>query len=325
MRRPVVLFVLGMGRSGSSALTRVLSLCGGALPDKLMGANEGNPRGYWEPSKAVYLNDLVMDRYGSNWADPSLCLQEEGAFGVEANAAAMAEIRAFLARLPTAPLVVIKDPRLSLLSALWFEAARQAGFDIAAVIPVRHPNEVVQSSLASLGTSPELASALWLKYTLLAERDTRTVPRVFVEYTNLLGDWRREITRISAALSVDLSAADEGAIDEFLTADLRRQRHDGPVTDPFGAGWTAAIYKALLAAAQDEPWDESELDHVFETYRASERGFRVASENFRDHFCGVLSRPQVHRAYQRALASPYVNGILNHTSTKKVLQTIRRK
>ena len=30
--RPVALFVLGMARSGTSALTRVLSLCGGTLP-----------------------------------------------------------------------------------------------------------------------------------------------------------------------------------------------------------------------------------------------------------------------------------------------------
>ncbi len=42
--RPVILFVLGMGRSGTSALTRVLSLCGGTLPAKLVGANAGNPR-----------------------------------------------------------------------------------------------------------------------------------------------------------------------------------------------------------------------------------------------------------------------------------------
>ena len=36
--RPVALFVLGLGRSGTSALTRVLSLCGAALPAGLLGA-----------------------------------------------------------------------------------------------------------------------------------------------------------------------------------------------------------------------------------------------------------------------------------------------
>ena len=55
--RPVALFVLGMPRSGTSALTRVLSLCGGTLPAGMMGADSANPRGYWEPRKALHLND----------------------------------------------------------------------------------------------------------------------------------------------------------------------------------------------------------------------------------------------------------------------------
>ena len=51
---------------------------------------------------------------------------------------------------------------------------------------------------------PELSCALWLKYNLLAERQTRGMRRVFVEYANLLGNWRQEIARISTALSIDL-------------------------------------------------------------------------------------------------------------------------
>jgi hypothetical protein len=35
---PVILFVMGINWSGTAALTRVLSLCGGALPAKLLGA-----------------------------------------------------------------------------------------------------------------------------------------------------------------------------------------------------------------------------------------------------------------------------------------------
>jgi len=325
MRRPVVLFVLGMGRSGTSALTRVLSLCGGALPDKLMGANEGNPRGYWEPRTAIYLNNRILYRHGSSWADPSLRLQEGVVVDPEATAAGIAEIGAFLTTLPAAPLVIVKDSRLSLLSELWLKAAHRAGFDVGAVIPVRHPHEVIRSSQAAFGTSPELASALWLKYNLLSERNTRAVPRVFVEYTNLLGDWRREITRISAALKIDLSAADESAIDEFLTADLRRQRYSGPVPEPFGAGWMAAVYEVLGAAARDEPWNESALDRVFEAYSTSQRGFRMSFEDFRDNFNGVLERPLVNRAHHSVLGTPYLNGMLNHTYTKRFFRTVRRK
>ena len=143
--RPVVLFVLGSGRSGTSAVTRVLSLCGGTLPGELADANALNPRGYWEPVEAGNVNDAILHRHGSTIFDPSLRLQEEGTFDAEDKATCIAEIGAFLTALPAAPLVVIKNPAITLLSGLWFEAARAAGYDIAVVIAVRHPNEVIAS------------------------------------------------------------------------------------------------------------------------------------------------------------------------------------
>jgi hypothetical protein len=279
--RPFALFVLGMHRSGTSALTRVLSLCGGTLPAAMVGAGADNPLGHWEPRAALDLNEAILRRHGSSWWDPTLRLQEEAAFDAEEKAACIAEIGGFLTTLPAAPLVVIKEPRITALSGMWFEAARLAGFDIAAVIAVRHPQEVIASLAARNRTLPELSSALWLKYTLLAERHTRGLPRVFVGYANLLDDWRREITRISAALAIDLNTRDQGAVEEFLTQDLRHQRHCGPVTEFFGTDWISTVYEALHAAARDEPWDRSALDRVFEAYRTSEHGFWTAFKDFR--------------------------------------------
>jgi hypothetical protein len=292
--RPVALFVLGVNRSGTSALTRVLSLCGGTLPVGLAGANSGNPSGYWEPRASHRINYAILRRHGTEWFDPTLRLQEEGVVGAAEKAAYIAEIKAFFATLPTARLVVIKDLNITGLSGMWFEAARLAGYEVAAVNAVRHPEAVAASLAAFNRTSSELASALWLKYTLLAERNTRDVPRVFVEYTNLLDDWRREIKRISSALAVDLNNQDEDAIDEFLRPDLHRQRHCGPVTEFFGTDWISTAYAALGAAARDEPWDQAALDRVFELYRASEIGFRTAFKDFkRLHKFNWLIRPSV--------------------------------
>lgn len=283
--RPVALFVLGFGRSGTSALTRVLSLCGGRLPAGLLGATGENPRGFWEPRAAIHLNEAILRHHGSSGYDLKLRVREDAAFDAKENAAWVAKIRAFLTTLPSAPLVVIKEPKMTALCDMWFEAARLAGFDIAAVIAVRHPQEVIASiekrarGQNYVRSSPELVSAWWLKYTLLAERDTRGIPRVFVDYANLLEDWRREVKRISVALALDLSARDEAAVDAFLTPDLRHHRHGGTVAEPFGTDWMSVVYEALRAAARDEPWDESDLDRVFEAYRASEHGFRTAFED----------------------------------------------
>ena len=45
LRRGIL--VLGMHRSGTSALTRLLVLLGAAGPRETMAANADNPRGYW--------------------------------------------------------------------------------------------------------------------------------------------------------------------------------------------------------------------------------------------------------------------------------------
>jgi hypothetical protein len=247
----------------------------------MLGPDSDNPRGYWEPRAAVRLNAAILRRHGSGFFDPTLRSPEENGFDAEEKAACIAEIGEFLTTLPAAPVVVIKELHIAVLSGVWFEAARRAGFDIATVIAVRHPQEAIASWSPHARISPELANALWLKYNLLAERHTRGLPRVFVEYANLLDDWRRETKRISATLDIDLNTRDEDAIEEFLTPDLRRRRHYGPVPELYGTDLISAVYETLCAAARDEPWDQSVLDRVFEAYRARAHDFRAAFEDYR--------------------------------------------
>ena len=285
--RPVALFVLGNGRSGTSALARVLALCGAALPPGLLGATSENPRGFFEPRAVIHLNQAILHDHSSSGYDMALTPHQDGVFDVEKNATWVAKTRDYFSGLPVAPLVVIKEPKTTAAAGIWFEGARQAGFDVAAVVAVRHPDEIIGSlekranQQNYVDSSPELTCAWWLKYSLLAERDTRGVPRVFVEYANLLEDWRREVKRISTALAVDLDVKDEAAVDEFLTPSLRHHQTGGSVTEPFGTDWITTVYEGLAAAARDEPLDEFALDRVFAAYGASERGFRQAFDDSR--------------------------------------------
>jgi hypothetical protein len=241
-----------------------------------------NPRGFFEPRAVIHLNQAILHDHGSSGYDMALEPHDASVFDVEQNGVWIAKVRDYLSGLAAAPVVVIKEAKMTAVSQIWFEGARQAGFDVAAVIAVRHPHEVI-GSLAKraerqnyVKSSPELTCAWWLKYSLLAERDTRDVPRVFIEYSNLLEDWHREVKRISSALAIDLDIKDVGAVDAFLTPDLRHHENRGPVIEPFGTDWISTVYETLAAAARDEPWDESALDRVYQSYGASERGFRQA-------------------------------------------------
>src|ERR1700740_3710073 len=93
-----IIFVLGMGRSGTSALTRVLSLCGARLPEPLLGASESNLTGHWEPIDAINLNNAFLRRYAASWYDPTLRLQGDIAFSTQEKETYIEKIRAFLER-----------------------------------------------------------------------------------------------------------------------------------------------------------------------------------------------------------------------------------
>jgi len=275
-----IIFVLGMGRSGTSAIARVLSLCGAHLPEPLLGGSESNPPGHWEPIEAININNAFLRRYAASWYDPTLRLQGDIVFSAPEKEAFIEQICGFLERAHIGSPLAIKEPRITALAGFWFEAARRTSMTAKVVIPIRHPDQIAASLAARDGLSSELSAVLWLKYNLLAERSCRELPRVFVEYETLLSDWRKEIGRVAERLDVDLSNADEAAVDRFLNPTLQRQKSSGKPGDIPGQTWTSDTYAALSAAARDEPLDLQKLDATFSAFAACERTFRRAVAEF---------------------------------------------
>ena len=284
MPKKELVFVLGMGRSGTSLLTRVLSLCGASLPDRLFGPAEGNPTGHWEPLAALELNEAFLARFQSSWYDPTFRLQDEGAIAGPERESFVGQIYDFLLSCPAASLLVVKEPRITALFEFWRDAATRAGFTVKIAIPIRHPREVAASLAARDGVSPELSDVLWLKYNLLAERNSRSFPRVFVDYPRLVKDWRAEVTRIITSLALPSAQPDEASIGAFVTAELYHQRAEERPGAHAGSAWLGDVYAALSAATGDEFFDARVLDDVFRALRGSEHLFRTAVDEFHERF-----------------------------------------
>jgi hypothetical protein len=272
-----LIFILGMGRSGTSALARVLSLCGCLLPATLKDPNEANPRGFWEPVDALRLNDEFLFRHQATYFDPTLRLQGELIFAPDETERYIAEICAFLRHCPQGAPLVVKDPRITALFDFWLEAARRAGYGVKVIVALRNPSEVAASLGALIEAPVELWQASWLKYNLLAELHSRRLPRVFVEYSNLLGDWRSQVARITRELTLGEVIGDGAAeIDAFLTRDLHTKRCQGTIVEPFGNRWLSDTYTILAGAANDQPLDVAKLDETLSVYRTCERAFRTS-------------------------------------------------
>ena len=65
-----LLLVLGMHRSGTSALTGVLQKLGAELGEELLAPTPDNPKGYFENSRIVDVHESLLHGLARGWQDP---------------------------------------------------------------------------------------------------------------------------------------------------------------------------------------------------------------------------------------------------------------
>ena len=135
------ILVLGMHRSGTSAVTGALRLCGVELGSELMQPGPDNPKGFWEHAGVVAIHDRLLAALGRSWNDPRPLpphwLQTEAA------AAAAAALEALLREeFSGSVLWAVKDPRMCRLLPLWWPVLERMGVQAAALFVLRHPREV---------------------------------------------------------------------------------------------------------------------------------------------------------------------------------------
>ena len=222
--------VLGMHRSGTSALTRVLNLLGlDAGREVLMGASESNPTGHWEVEKLTSFNDRLLDHLSGRWDAPPptarevLSLMADGDFGDEA-AALHAET------FPD-PHWVWKDPRVCLLLPFWRQVLARDGGDLPhEVVSLRDPREVAHSLEARDGMTFAYGLALWERYTRTLLNDRAGQRVCFVPYERLLAEPEavaRELVTFCASEPLSDEPDRLAAVAEHLDAGHRHQQAAG--------------------------------------------------------------------------------------------------
>ena len=257
--------VLGMHRSGTSALTQVLALAGCNLPHNVMGGDEHNAKGYFEPWKIALLNDGRLRAGDTAWDDifafPFRPLAPKPERQWLNKALALFEEEYGEATYP-----LLKDPRVTVLAPFWRQVLADLEIPARAVIPVRHPLAVAGSLSRRNGFPPQKSVLVWTAYMLAAEAYTRDLPRAFVSYDGLLGDWRKAVTGIETAHGAplpNLTPNAGAAIGAFLTTELR---HNAAQGDLSALGWAGALAAQVLvwfeAAAAGGPPPPAALDRA---------------------------------------------------------------
>lgn len=249
------ILILGMHRSGTSALTRTVNLLGAATPQTLMGATSGNLRGHWESKPIVDLNDEILAACGHRWYSRRR-ITVSPIDVVRANGMWQRLRDTLDSEFESASTVVLKDPRISRLVPLYSEALTEAGYAVEAVLTLRNPLEVAESLARRDDMEPRRALGLWMRYTLDAERGTRGLPRALVVYDALLEDWRGTTVRMKRQLGgqwPEVTPEIAATIDEFLTPTLRHHTIEVPRGGLGRAAISGLLYRDMARALIDSP------------------------------------------------------------------------
>ncbi|MFM7677854.1 MAG: sulfotransferase family protein [Roseiflexaceae bacterium] len=236
--------VLGMHRSGTSAVTRALNLMGVTLPGELMHNTQHNTSGHWEALDAVRIHDALFAANDYTWDDPLLpfdiCTRNQ-----HAATAAQHDIASFVGtHVPVDCISAIKDPRICHTLPLWLHALSEAHITTCAIIMVRNPLEVAASLTARDCMPQHIGLQLWLRYMLAAEQHTRNIPRVVVHYDKLIADWRGALAPVCALLDIALPAPASALaqqLDNFLSTNERHHTYDDHMLTHVAADITGVI------------------------------------------------------------------------------------
>lgn len=236
-----MIVVLGMHRSGTSAVTRALGALGAELGPNLTPAGADNPRGFFEDADIHALNLALLRTLGHDWDTVTPVLPEDLARpGLEPF---RRHARALLARRLGPRPFAFKDPRVCRLLPFWKQVFARMDLEPQYVLVSRHPQAVAGSLARRDGFLAEKSYLLWLGHMFAALRHTTGAARAAVSFEALLDAPADEMTRLAEALGLEASA---GAV-RVIEPELCHARRE-PEVEMLPAS-VAAVHALLEAAA----------------------------------------------------------------------------
>ncbi|MBL8536984.1 MAG: glycosyltransferase [Hyphomonadaceae bacterium] len=252
------ILVLGMHRSGTSALTRGLEALGVELGGNLKPpVAEDNEKGFFEDWTLSTINDDLLALTGEQW--DSLTASD----GLSPDHPRVKQLKLqaleYLDReFSHAPVIGFKDPRSCRHAWFWDDVFVRNGRRPLYVIAFRNPMEVARSLNKRNGFPPQKSYYLWLVHYLRAMRDTVPRRRVAVEYGELIASPRTVLTRIVEKLAIAGISVSQSKLTsyerDFLDSRLRHQAFaaDALELDPACSRLVADVYGLLKRQAAGE-------------------------------------------------------------------------
>jgi Sulfotransferase family len=182
------IIVLGAHRSGTSLVTRLINMMGAyfAIGETALGANEENPKGFWERWDVIAANDAVLKHHGCEWDKLAnwKFADELAKKDVTALAGTTENIKKIILELDANRPWVVKDPRMCLTYPYW-----KPHLELPVIVCVyRNPLEIARSLKTRNEFSFSQSMALWEYYATGVANAIRDVPTLFVSHHDMITD-----------------------------------------------------------------------------------------------------------------------------------------
>ena len=215
------ILILGMHRSGTSALSGTLNLLDVYLGNNLMAGREENPKGFFENVEICKVNESLLSRIQSNVHDDfynPIKLKDIQDCDLECLK------QALINQFKYSQIFAIKDPRIGYLLPVYIQALESIDVDVKIIIPFRNPLEVARSLNKRNGFSIEKGLLHWAYHILTSEFFSRDLQRVFTCFDELVQSPQTVIKQIDQKLKLNLNSkynAKKDQIADFLTPGLK--------------------------------------------------------------------------------------------------------
>lgn len=275
-----VIVVLGMHRSGTSAITRGLKLLGASLGNELMPAVAGdNDKGFWEDIGINNINERLLKKLDSSW-DALASIDDTQLLGEQVSEVKEAATNLLKQRMTQTDIFAFKDPRTVNLLPFWQQIFTELGLEDNYLIVIRDPRSVADSLTRRNHFGRQKSFYLWKKHVTNALTYLPNRPFVVVDYDQLLASPFSELKRIAEKLSLTLPEEYSSAMTEyttdFISVDLRHSLYENnKVESEYIPESVEALYRNLLSAAMTTDkeldirsitWSESPSDSDFKPF-----------------------------------------------------------
>lgn len=189
------ILILGMHRSGTSALARLVNMMGVYFgpEDVALRPADNNPKGFWERRDVMQINGSLLKLQGCRWYDLASWRFAEAANKPDE---IVQRIQTLVHGMDGHRPWFIKDPRLCLTLPAWLPQLECT----VAIVVYRDPVEIAISLQTRSQLPLEYSIALWEYHAVGLLNASRGMPRFHVRHADLLEKPARTLETLHAEL-----------------------------------------------------------------------------------------------------------------------------